>query len=131
MKKVKKKAAKAAAEGSKVVLDVFPAGICGCGQREGENAELFKLVREVKEDFKGKVEVNVAEYGTKIDEAFEKLNKVLEASGKRKLANLGLGSQLFRTLIPLVALNGKMAFVAEVPKKEALYAKIEAAMKRA
>jgi endonuclease IV len=115
---------------AKVVLDVFPTGICGCGQREGENAELFKLVREVKEDFKGLVTVNVAEYGTKIDEAFERLNEVLEASGKRRLANLGLGSQLFRTLIPLIAVNGKMAFVSEVPKKEELYAKINSALKQ-
>jgi len=23
----------------KVTLDVFPTGICGCGQREGANAE--------------------------------------------------------------------------------------------
>jgi hypothetical protein len=111
----------------KVKLDVFPTGICGCGQREGENAELYKLMKEVKRDFPA-VTVNIAEYGTKIDEAFEKLNAILEKSGKKKLVKLGLGAQVFRSVIPLVAINGKIASVTEVPKKKDLYAKIKAAM---
>jgi len=112
----------------KVTLDVFPTGICGCGQREGENAELFKLLKEVKRDFPA-VTVNIAEYGTKIDQAFSKLNEILESSGKKKLIKLGLGAQVFRSVIPLVAINGKIASVSEVPKKEALYARIKSAMK--
>ena len=113
----------------KVKLEVFPTGICGCGQREAENAELFKLMKDVKKDFPA-VTVNVAEYGTKIDVAFEKLNAILEKSGKKKLIKLGLGAQVFRSVIPLIAINGKIASVTEVPKKEELYAKIEAAMKK-
>jgi len=112
----------------KVTLDVFPTGICGCGQREGENAELFKLLKDVKRDFPT-VTVNIAEYGTKIDEAFSRLNDILESSGKKKLIKLGLGAQVFRSVIPLVAINGKIVSVSEVPKKEALYAKIKSAMK--
>jgi len=112
----------------KVTLDVFPTGICGCGQREGENAELFKLLKEVRRDFPT-VTVNIAEYGTKIDQAFSKLNEILESSGKKKLIKLGLGAQVFRSVIPLVAINGKIASVSEVPKKEVLYAKIKSAMK--
>ena len=112
----------------KLTLDVFPTGICGCGQREGENAELFKLLRDVKRDFPT-VTVKIAEYGTKIDEAFSRLNEILEGSGKKKLVRLGLGAQVFRSVIPLVAINGKIASVSEVPKKEALYAKIKSAMK--
>jgi len=112
----------------KLTLDVFPTGICGCGQREGENAELFKLLKDVKRDFPT-ITVNIAEYGTKIDEAFSRLNEILEGSGKKKLVRLGLGAQVFRSVIPLVAINGKIASVSEVPKKEALYAKIKSAMK--
>jgi len=115
-------------KGKKVKLDVFPTGICGCGQREAENAELFKLLKEVKKDFPT-ITVNIAEYGTKIDKAFSRLNEILEASGKKKLVRLGLGAQVFRSVIPLVAINGKIASVSEVPKKEALYAKIKSAMK--
>jgi len=116
------------AKATKVTLDVFPTGICGCGQREGENAELFKLLKDVKRDFPT-ITVNIAEYGTKIDEAFSRLNEILEGSGKKKLVRLGLGAQVFRSVIPLVAINGKIASVSEVPKKEALYAKIKSAMK--
>jgi len=116
-------------KGKKVKLDVFPTGICGCGHREGENTELYKLIKDVKKDFPDIVTVNIAEYGVKIDKAFSRLNEILEASGKKKLAQLGLGAQVFRSIIPLVAINGKMAFVSEVPKKEALYAKIKSAMK--
>jgi len=123
-KRVKGKKVKA----PKVTLDVFPTGICGCGQREGENAELFKLLKEVKRDFPT-ITVNIAEYGTKIDKAFSRLNEILESSGKKKLVRLGLGAQVFRSVIPLVAINGKIASVSEVPKKEALYAKIKSAMK--
>jgi len=113
----------------KVTLDVFPTGICGCGQREGENTELYKLMKGVKKDFPDGVVVNIAEYGTKIDAAFAKLNDILDASGKKKVTQLGLGAQVFRSVIPVVAINGKLAFVSEVPKKEALYAKIKTAMK--
>jgi len=116
------------AKSPKVMLDVFPTGICGCGQREGENAELFKLLKEVKRDFPS-VTVNIAEYGTKIDKAFSRLNDILEKSGKEKLIKLGLGAQVFRSVIPLVAINGKIASLTEVPKKEALYAKIKVALK--
>ena len=116
------------AKAQKVLLDVFPTGICGCGQREGENAELFKLMKEVKRDFPT-VTVNIAEYGTKIDKAFSRLNEVLESSGKKKLVKLGLGAQVFRSVIPLVAINGKIASITEVPTKENLYSKIKVAMK--
>jgi len=112
----------------KVMLDVFPTGICGCGQREAENAELFKLMKDVKKDFPA-ITINIAEYGTKIDEAFAKLNAILEKSGKKKLIKLGLGAQVFRSVIPLIAINGKIASVTEVPKKTELYAKIKSAMK--
>jgi len=112
----------------KVTLDVFPTGICGCGQREGENTELYKLMKGVKKDFPS-VTVNIAEYGTKIDEAFSRLNEILEVSGKKKLVKLGLGAQVFRSVIPLVAINGKIASVSEVPKKTELYTKIKTAMK--
>jgi hypothetical protein len=108
----------------KVTLDVFPTGICGCGQREAENAELFKLMKDVKKDFPA-ITINIAEYGTKIDEAFAKLNTILEKSGKKKLIKLGLGAQVFRSVIPLIAINGKIASVTEVPKKKDLYAKIK------
>ena len=122
-KKVKK------AKAPKVTLDVFPTGICGCGQREGENAELFKLMKDVKRDFPS-VTVNIAEYGTKIDKAFSRLNDILEKSGKEKLIKLGLGAQVFRSVIPLVAINGKIASLTEVPKKETLYAKIKVALEQ-
>jgi len=112
----------------KATLVVFPTGICGYGQREGENAELFKLMKDVKRDFPT-ITVNIAEYGTKIDKAFSRLNEILETSGKKKLIKLGLGAQVFRSVIPLIAINGKIASVSEVPKKEALYAKINVAMK--
>ncbi|MBO3842752.1 MAG: hypothetical protein FGF48_10125 [Candidatus Brockarchaeota archaeon] len=112
----------------KVVLDIFPTGICGCGQRERENVDLYRLVNAVLHDFKDKVVVNIVEYGTKIDEAFLKLNQILENSGKKKLSTLGLGPQLLRNLIPLIAINGKIAFAASVPSKEALYAKINEAL---
>ena len=115
-------------KGRKVKLDVFPTGICGCGQREAENSELFKLLKDVKKDFPS-ITVNIAEYGTKIDKAFSRLNEILESSGKKKLVRLGLGAQVFRSVIPLVAINGKIASVSEVPKKTELYAKIKSAMK--
>ncbi|MEM3693196.1 MAG: hypothetical protein QXI39_04155 [Candidatus Bathyarchaeia archaeon] len=109
-------------------IDVFPTGICGCGQRQSENVVLFNLMREVKRDFEGKVELNIMDYGTHIDEALLRLNQILEASGKGRLIELGLGAQLFRSLIPLIAINGKIAFAASVPSKEALYAKIKEAI---
>ena len=114
----------------KVALDVFPTGICGCGQREAENAELFKLIKSVKKDFSETVDINLAEYGTKIDLAVARLNAILEASGKKKLASMGLGAQVFRSVIPLIALNDKIAFLSEVPKKEELYAKINSALRK-
>jgi len=112
----------------KVVIDVFPTGICGCGLRENENRELFRLINDVLKDFKGEVEVNIMEYGPHIDEAFSKLNQILENSGKKNLISLGLGAQLLRSLIPLIAINGKIAFVSSVPSKDALYAKIKEAI---
>ena len=115
-------------QAKKVVIDVFPTGICGCGQRQSENTELFRLLKDVLRDFEGKVDLNVMDYGTQIDEAFSRLNQILENSGKKNLAALGLGAQLFRSLIPLIAINGKIAFAASVPKKEDLYAKIGEAM---
>lgn len=112
----------------KVVIDVFPTGICGCGQRQSENTELFRLINDVLKDFKGKVEVNIMEYGTQINEAFSRLNQILENSGKKNLVSLGLGVQLLRSLIPLIAINGKIAFVSSVPSKDELYAKIKEAI---
>jgi hypothetical protein len=125
-----KPTSKKTAKPSKVTLDVFPTGICGCGQREAENAELFKLIKSVKKDFSETVDINLAEYGTKIDAAVVRLNAILEASGKKRLANMGLGAQVFRSVIPLIALNGKIAFLSEVPKKEELYAKINSALRK-
>lgn len=115
-------------ERRKVLIDVFPTGICGCGHRQRENVELFNLMKEVKRDFEGKVELNVVDYGTHIDEAFLRLNQILESSGKRRLTELGLGAQLFRSLIPLIAIDGKIAFTTSVPSKEALYARIREAV---
>jgi len=112
----------------KVVIDVFPTGICGCGQRQNENVELFKLLNDAAKDYKGRVELNVMDYGLQIDKAYSKLNQILEASGKKNLAELGLGAQLFRSLIPLVAINGKIAFTVSVPGKGDLYAKIDEAI---
>ena len=128
-KKVTKKITKVTKK-EKVVLDVFPTGICGCGQREGENAELFKLIKAVKKDFPDDVTLNLAEYGVKIDAAVSRLNEILEANGKTKLAKLGLGAQVFRSIIPMIAINDKIAFLSEVPKKEELYAKINSALRK-
>ncbi|MGQ9514952.1 MAG: hypothetical protein ACUVTL_07900 [Thermoproteota archaeon] len=116
-------------EVERVMIEVFPTGLCGCGQREEENVELFKLVRDVKKDFGDTATINIMEYGTKIDSSFKRLNEILEASGKKKLSDMGLGAQLFRSLIPMIAINGKIAFASEVPKKEELYAKINHAMR--
>jgi len=113
----------------KVILDIFPTGICGCGQRDAENARLFKLASDVLRDFKDKVEVNIVEYGTEIDKAFLKLNRILENSDKGKILSMGLGAQVFRSIIPMIAINGKIAFAASVPSREALYAKINEALK--
>ncbi|NHV98398.1 MAG: hypothetical protein HA496_01985 [Thaumarchaeota archaeon] len=113
----------------KVVLDIFPTGICGCGQRDAENAPLFKLASDVLRDFKDKVEVNIMEYGTEIDKAFLRLNQILENSGKGRIVSMGLGAQVFRSIIPMIAINGKIAFAASVPSKEALYVKINEALK--
>jgi len=116
-------------ERKKVLIDVFPTGICGCGHRQSENVELFNLMREVKRDFGEKVELNIIEYGASgIEAAFSRLNQILEASGKRRLTELGLGAQLFRSLIPLIAIDGRIAFTMRVPSKEALYSKIKEAL---
>jgi len=112
----------------KVVIDVFPTGICGCGQRHNENVELFRLLNNASKDFKGLVELNIMDYGLQIDKAYSKLNQILEASGRKRLTELGLGAQLFRSLIPLIAINGKIAFTVSVPNKEDLYGKINEAI---
>lgn len=112
----------------RVVIDVFPTGICGCGQRQSENTELFRLLNDVLKDFKGKVDLNIMDYGTQINESFSRLNQILENSGKKSLVALGLGAQLFRSLIPLIAINGKIAFATSVPSKDDLYAKIKEVM---
>ena len=112
----------------KAVLDVFPTGLCGCGRRREENERLFELLREVKRDFGDAVEIHVVEYGDKILEAQKKLARILEASGKKRVVEMGLGPQVMRNLIPIIAINGKIAFVTTVPDKEALYQKIREAV---
>jgi len=114
----------------KVVIDVFPTGICGCGHRQHENVELFKLLKEALNDFKDQIEINIMEYGSNIDKAYSRLNEILVASGKKELTTLGLGAQLFRSLIPLIAIDGKIAFTTSVPSKEELYSKINEALSR-
>ncbi|MEM2058119.1 MAG: hypothetical protein QXU11_08400 [Thermoproteota archaeon] len=112
----------------KVIMDVFPVGICGCGHRDSENVPLYRLVNAVLQDFKGKVDVNIVEYGEHIDKAYLKLREILKNSGKERLLTLGLGPQLFRNLLPLIAIDGKIAFLVNLPSKEELYAKLNEAL---
>jgi len=111
-----------------VVLDVFPTGLCGCGRRREENEKLFALLREVKRDFGDRVDIRVAKYGENLLEAQRKLAEILEASGKKRVVEMGLGPQVMRSLIPIIAINGKIAFVTSVPTKEELYEKIRASL---
>ncbi|MBS7617969.1 hypothetical protein KEJ25_05100 [Candidatus Bathyarchaeota archaeon] len=110
-----------------VLLEVFPTGLCGCGRRREENEKLFALLRETKKDFGERVEIRVAEYGEKLLETQKRLAEILEASGKKRVVEMGLGPQVMRSLIPIIAINGKIAFVTSVPGKEELYERIRAA----
>lgn len=112
----------------RVILEVFPVGLCGCGRRREENERLFALLREVKRDFGELVEIHVAEYGDKLLETQKRLAEILEASGKKKVVEMGLGPQVMRSLIPIIAINGKIAFVTNIPEKEELYEKIRRAL---
>ncbi len=111
-----------------VLLEVFPTGLCGCGRRREENERLFTLLREVKKDFGERVEIRVAEYGEKLLETQKRLAEILEASGKKRVVEMGLGPQVMRSLIPIIAINGKIAFVTSVPEKEELYERIRSAL---
>ncbi len=119
-------------------MNVFPAlpscscgPSCGssCGSPAGDtdpNEELLQRVKEVKENIGNSVKTEIASYITQTHaySAISKLNQILESSGKKEL--VATWPYVYTYLLPLIAINDKIAFAGKVPSKQELLDRVKA-----
>ena len=87
------------------------------------------MVKEVKENIGDSVEAEIASYITQsqADSAINNLNRVLEFSGRKDL--IAAAPYVYSFLLPLIAVNDRIAFAGKVPSKEELLERVRAEIK--